>query len=381
MRLCQFALLSLVLVLAAQPLLAATYYVGGCKNGAFGDIQTAVNTVPPGSTIDLCPGTYPQQIVIDKALTLQGIVNSNSSQAIIAAPNTGGAWTTTLNLLGGTVAPQILVTAGPVNISNIIVDGNITPTAPPCPSVDFVGIFYTSGSSGTVNEVETRNQNCSLLGSGIFVENGAGTVQSVTIENSNVNTFTNLGIVACSNQTPSTLTALIKGNNVAGAGDTSSGILTSCYGGPSTNAGSVSGNNISGDVGVSAHSPSSAISGNIITGAEAGIQVLAPAAISGNTVNSTSYGISLKAPASVTSNHISNSAVAGIYFFVAGASIKLNTITQAYVGIEFNCLSGTVSGNTINGASTGIDQVPAAFNGVNKFYNVPTVRTGGPPPC
>jgi hypothetical protein len=80
MRRLHFALLSLVLAVAAQPLVATTYYVGTCKTGAFGSIQTAVNTVPAGSIIDVCPGTYAEQVIISKGLTLQGVLFNNSSQ-------------------------------------------------------------------------------------------------------------------------------------------------------------------------------------------------------------------------------------------------------------------------------------------------------------
>lgn len=83
---------------------------------------------------------------------------------------------------------------------------------------------------------------------------------------------------------------------------------------------------------------------------------------------------------SVTSNRILNNTY-GIYLQVSGATIKTNTITTTIpttsVGIEFNCATGTITGNAINGAAKGIDSVPATFNLVNKFYNVATVRTGG----
>jgi hypothetical protein len=354
MRPIQFALLSVVLVLSAQSVMAGTAYVGGCKHGAFKTIQTAVDTVPAGTIIDVCPGTYAEQIVLHKALTLRSISFSNSSQAIISVPS--GGLTTTSSLATGTVAAQVEVTTGPVNITGITVDG--TATSSNCPGSDYVGIFYSSGSSGTVNEVETRNQNCGggLGGIGIIVENGAGNAQSVTIENSDVNSFSKVGIWACSNQTPTTLTALIRSNYIAGG---FAGVETECNAGVSTNAGSVSGNNITAfsAIGVFNDSASSAISGNTITGGF--------------------FGIEVEHPTAVTANQISNSSFAGISLDVAGASVKTNTITQAPIGIEFNCKSGTVSGNIINGAATGIDTVPAAFTGVNKFYNVATVRVGG----
>jgi hypothetical protein len=367
--------IAFLLMVHALPAHAATYYVGTCKVGAFGSINAAVAAVLAGSIVDVCPGTYAEQVIISKALTLQGISASDSSQPIITVPSGGLATTSSIGI-GTTVAAQVEVTAGPVKITGITVDGTASSN---CPACWYVGIFYSSGSSGTVNGVETSNQSCNGNGIGIIAENGAGAAQSVTIAKTDVNGFTYTGIWACSDQTPTTLTALIKGNNVKGG---LNGVLTSCndeY--ASTNAGSVSGNNIYfvSNIGVFANSVSSAISGNTITGqlgAPYGIYVLAPAAISGNTVNSATYGIAVAAPGSITSNHISNVG-AGIYFAVAAASVKTNIITQAGIGIAFQCLSGTVSGNTINGASNGIYTVPAAFTGVNTFYNVATVRTGG----
>jgi nitrous oxidase accessory protein NosD len=86
-------------------------------------------------------------------------------------------------------------------------------------------------------------------------------------------------------------------------------------------------------------------------------------------------------PGTITSNHISNSSSYGIFFAAGsgGATVKSNTITQAPIGIEFGCIStSTVSGNTINGATTtGLDFVPASFTGVNTFYNVAAATTGG----
>jgi hypothetical protein len=353
-------LFALLVVLSARTLVASTFYVGTCRIGAFGTIQAAVSSasVPAGSTIDVCPGNYPEQVVISKKLTIQGIFSNNSTQAVIAMPTAGLTTTSSLST-GSTVAAQVEVTTAGVNITNITVDGTATSTT--CPTVYYMGIFYSSGSSGTVNNVETRNQNCSgsAGGIGIVAENGAGTAQSVTIENSDVNSYSGVGIWACSNQTPFTLTASIKGNFVSGG---NFGIATACNNGKPgvTNAaGSVSGNNISaiGMAGVFADSASSVVSGNTITGGQAGIEVVAPG--------------------SITSNHISGSSTAGIFFQVAGATVKTNTITQGPIGIEFHCFTGTVSGNIINGTATGIDMVPAAFTEVNTFNNVPAVRTNG----
>lgn len=350
-----FALLALAL-LVAQPLVAATYYVGSCHSKAFSTISAAVEAVPAGSTIEVCPGTYAEQVVIDKALTVKGISYNNSSQPVIVVPSGGLATTSSISY--GTVAAQVEVTAGPVNITNITVDGTAASTN--CPSVDYIGILYSSGSSGTVNEVETRNQNCGSVGIGIVAENGAGATQTVTIQNSNVNTNNYAGITVESNQIPPSLTAVIKNNWVTGS---SNGIMSSY-----NPQGSISNNVIEvGLTGVYSGTANVAVSGNTV-------------AVSGNTVIGGNIGIDITGTAvSITSNRILNSARAGVYVEVGGITVKNNTITQVPVGIEFNCITDTngVTGNTINGATTGIDMVPAGYTGTNKFYNVSTLTTGG----
>jgi hypothetical protein len=115
MRRFDFPLFPLAL-LVAQPLVAATYYVGSCKNGAYSIISAAMATVAAGSTINVCPRTYAEQVVMSKGLTLKGISYSNSSQAVIAAPSRGLAMSSIS--LGGTVAAQVEVTVGSVNITN-----------------------------------------------------------------------------------------------------------------------------------------------------------------------------------------------------------------------------------------------------------------------
>ena len=338
-----------LLILVAEPLVAGTYYVGSCKKGAYSTIQAAVSSVPPSSTIDVCPGTYPEQITISQPLTLQGIVYNNSSLAVVTVPNGGLA--TTPSIISGTIAAQVEITAGPVNITGITVDGTAGSTT--CPSVAYTGIFYNSGASGTVNEIETRNQNCGSVGIGIVGENGAGVIQTVTIQNSNLNSNNYAGITVESNQVPPSLNAIIKNNWVRGS---SNGIMSF------DNAqGSISGNAINANLtGIYSGAANATVLGNTVIGGNIGID------ITGTAVN-------------VTSNRIANSAHAGISVEIGNVNVKANTIFQSPIGIEFNCTTDTsgVTGNTINGAGTGIDKVPSSYAGSNSFYNVLTVRRSG----
>src|SRR6266436_7094843 len=110
-------MLTMTVVMAAHPTLAASYAVGTCKPTlpSFANISTAVSGVPPSSTVLVCPGTYPEQVTIAQALTLKGITSGNAGQAVITVPGSGLAVVPS-SFGGNTIAPQVHVTAGPVNI-------------------------------------------------------------------------------------------------------------------------------------------------------------------------------------------------------------------------------------------------------------------------
>ena len=407
MRRFQLAASFLLAVLGTHSVMAATiYYVGGCKAASFATIQDAVDTVPIGSTIDVCPGTYAEQVTISKSLTLQGISYSteygNMAQAIIAMPSTG--LTTTSSITVGTIAAQVQVTAGPVNITGITVDG--TASSSNCPTVGQYGIFYGSGSSGTVNAMEIRNQNCySGSGFGILAENGLGASETVTIENNNIHDYSFFGIMANNQYSPPTLTAVIKSNSVTGTmgiffsyttkaevSDNNVTVLSqglfagSPYGSVTNNFFNITGVG-TGNQGILV-AASAIISGNTVNAVNGanGIYLIAPGTISGNSVNNATNGIMLDSGstgATVTANRISNSITDGIDVKTGGTIIGSNIISKSgAAGIELNCNGGaygggTLNGNTINGAPIGIDTVPPGLKGTNKIYNAPTATTTG----
>ena len=338
-------LLGIGLLLAASPMLAANYAVGTCKPSlpSYATISGAVSGVPPGSTVLVCPGTYPEQVTIAQPLTLKGITSGNAGQAVITVPDSGLAVVPS-SFGGNTIAPQVHVTAGPVNISDITVDGTgSNVTYPPW----LVGIFYDSGSSGTVNEVTARNLSTSGLGAGvgIWAENATSTNESVTIQNSSFHDIDNAAVVTVG----STLIATAKGNTMHAGG----------YQVQWTSGGSITANVINGSGGFD------------------GITVIGPVTVSGNTLANQVHGIQADNGVTATSNKISNMSGAGILDYGGGDTYKLNTITNVGVGIEFNCNTPTVASNTINDATTGLNNVPASFSGANSFNNVVTLRTDG----
>ena len=168
-------LASIILVGLGGQAFSSTVAVGTCTSLInFATIQLAVNSVPAGSTIKVCPGTYPEQVVINKKLNLQGIPNSSGSQdAAVILPPAGGVLVNTTDQRGA-VAAQVLVqnTAGPVLISDLTVDGKGNQYS----GDDLRGICYQD-ASGVVDHVAVRNEIPNDIptgdqsGQGIMVEN------------------------------------------------------------------------------------------------------------------------------------------------------------------------------------------------------------------
>jgi hypothetical protein len=341
-------LLAIGLLFGVRPMVAANFAVGSCKPSlpSYASISAAVSSVPPNSTVEICPGTYAEQITIAQPLTLKGIANGNAGQVVIAVPASGLAV-----IADGTnsIAPQLAVTAGPVNISDITVDGSGNNVV--C-CTNLVGIYYASGSSGTINEATVRNLSASGFSVGAWAENNSSQPETVTIENSSFHDIDNTAISVISGQ-PSTLSAMVKGNSVS---TTPFAVFWDAGGGSLTGNVVDGGSPSLGQVGLNLFSPGT-VSSNTVTGFTSGI-------------NAYNDGISAAA------NKISNVS-SGISYHGNGNSFQSNTITKATIGIEFNCIAATVLHNTINDATIGLHNVPASFGGANSFDNVATLRTSG----
>ncbi len=220
-----FASFLLLLGAFAGQAFSSTVSVGDCENLVnYATIQEAVNAVPAGSIIKVCPGTYHEQVVINKKLTLEGAQYVFDDAVLIAPPSTGLVQNTTDVDTGNPIAAQLLVqnTAGPVSISGLTVDGTGNLVAS-C-GLDLQGILFQN-ASGTVNHVAVRNQTpqpgyggCQI-GESIYVQTATGQTSTVTVENSSVHNYNKNGITG--NDTGTTLT--VTGNYVQGVGVVPSG--------------------------------------------------------------------------------------------------------------------------------------------------------------
>jgi hypothetical protein len=357
-------LLGSAMVAVSMPAHAKTYEVGSCIASLpkFSTIQAAVSSVPAGSIIEVCPGTYSEQVTISQPLTLRGVVVNNQDRPVIAPPPNGLAKNVT-SITGEPVAAQVLVEnlspPGNVVLTGITVDGTGAEVQGCSVTAALAGIFYASGVSGTISDMTTRDQNLPSCGYGIWIENGAGPDQSITVENNSVHDVSWLGIFALSNQTPSTLTATIKGNFVNGL----------VY-------------NQTKDIEV--NGVSGTLTGNVVTG---GFQGLTndggPVTISGNVVADISIGvgISIGDGSTVKSNQISNVYTAFLFGgsgVSPGPTVTGNTTKNTTYAVMYNCVPNvTVKSNTFNDSEFGYDHVPAANSGLgaNSIYNIDTVQT------
>jgi hypothetical protein len=353
----QSFLLTLAFLFGAGSVLAGNIAVGTCKPKlqSFSTISEAVAAAPAGSTVMVCPGTYPEQVTISQSLTLEGISDGNSDQVVIAVPS-GGVSLNATDQFGFPLAAQVFVVVGPVNITNITVDGagnNLNGAI----GLTLAGIFYGSGSSGIVKQVTTRNQIDFGNGRGIWIDNGNSTSESVTIENCSIHDFDNSGIFLFGN-----LTATVRANNVYAnnaAAFSPDGIFVD-------SAGSITGNTFTGPG--SRHD-------------SAGARVFTSSAtLSDNVFINWSVAMDDSAGATYTNNTIQNANEA-FEFSSAGVTVNSNTITQAVIAIEFFCQTGTVTvaHNTINDAGSAFNGVPASssLSSPNNYFNVASIRGDG----
>jgi len=127
--------------------------VGTCNPGTqFATIQAAVNAASNGSTVLVCPGQYPEQVTIDRALTMNGLAVGRSA---VIVPPAGGFISNTTDAFGPAVA-QIMVQNAAVTISNIGVDGGGSGNPGCLAAGTWYGIVYSS-ASGAIRNSAIRN--------------------------------------------------------------------------------------------------------------------------------------------------------------------------------------------------------------------------------
>jgi len=333
----RISLLFLLAVTMARPLLAQ-YQVGTCNGFAgFATISAAVSspTVPANSTINICPGTYPEQVIITKPLSLVGIQSGNRRDITILGQPT---YSTILNYQGTLSEPVVLVEASPVNFANI----NVSFFAQPAQlSGAPVGIFYASGASGTVvhsNVWVYTGSNLFPQTAGIWIENADIDLDTVMVSNNTIDTDS-IGIWAASVQQPGfapVLAVTLNANQFYHQATWGIGI----------------------------DQATATIQSNVMDSTGGGVYQ-----------SSVAIDLNTSAYALVTANKIINFDY-GVAITQSKPTITNNTFWTTTYGIEFNCYAATVTGNTFygqRGGTTALSNPPLAFSGANTYYNIGSI--------
>jgi parallel beta-helix repeat protein len=374
------ALLALMLAVMGQTLWATQVQVNAsgqsCMNRplpVYTTIQAAVSAVSSNGTVFVCPGTYPEQILISQPLTLEGVDSGNSGAAVVIPPAGG------LKTLPGTgTFPQIFannIPSGKVTISNLTLDA--TNNGVGC---NIMEAIYFKDTSGTIEHVAARNQ--SICGNSLVLR-VVGLVNNsvVTLANNSVRGYAGVESTAIIAQ-GALASVIVQKNELWGPGPNNGQTIGIWMLDGAT--GTISGNSIVDNSGLSP----AASAGILIQGSHG-------VTISKNTVGNNAYGIQFfpdpgfdADDGNVTKNTILGSSLDGVYACSSGNIIQNNTISSSIESaVNLPSVSGSCGGNgnmvtnnTINEACAGILMDPSVTGNVttpNTIFNATALQLTG----
>jgi hypothetical protein len=361
---------------------------------------------PVGGIIEVCPGSYPEQVTIAKKLTIEGVSSGGQDAAVITPPS-GGLVQNGSDIFGNPVAAQFFVTSpgGLVTLKNLTVDGtgnNVTSCG-----LTPEGIYYQNAAGSIIDNV-VRNQYQTDFAdyggcqNGLAINIESPSAYAVTVSDNSVRAYQKNGITATGAATgPGSLgpVVTITGNYIVGLGATAMN-----WQGVYLGQGTAGENGIQVGFGASGKVTTNTVDDNIWGqdtssdpgDAASGILVYASVGfmVESNDVGSAQFGIVADTdptygPADNTT--ISMNRVAGTQIFDGidvcsnHNTVSSNTIygsAESAVHLDDSCGSGnnnSVTANKINEACAGIllGTGTGNTNATNTYFNVVNTTFGG----
>ncbi|MFZ1919679.1 MAG: right-handed parallel beta-helix repeat-containing protein [Terriglobales bacterium] len=353
---------SLALVIA-QAALARPVVVGTCLSHlqTYSTISQAVAAVASGSTILICPGSYPEQVTIKQPLTLRGVRSGTAANPTVTVPPGGLTQSVISPNNGIKMYFQILVLGtgtGLVNIENLAINGSNNEVS----NGWLEGVYYQN-SSGVMNNLATYNQTGNGYGFGVFLESTTSDQKPVTVSHCSIHDFDAEGIRTNGN---ANLTVNIRSNAVVVSPSTSLQINgIDIYG-----IGTVSDNSVATRPGLQG-------------GAGIGIATESGVTISNNTIVGMVIGIWPLGNSNVVFSNRVSFANSAVVLSGTDNDVEHNHFYpgEGGAGVDFNCTGtgNTVIHNLFNDADWGIVS-SGGSNTVtpNSFSNVAQLIS---PPC
>jgi nitrous oxidase accessory protein NosD len=344
-----------------------------CPTAAYTSIQAAVNAAKFGDLIRVCAGTYREQVVIDKSLSIEADNGVIVIPSDVVANSTGPA-------SGDSIAAIILVkNAENVELEGLIVDGSANGLAGCGPRL--IGILYED-ASGSIEHNAVRHVRLGSnlagcqSGNAIEVETSSGGKSCVTIADNSVDGYQKNGITANEAGTEVEVTA----NAVSGIGPTLGAAQ----------------NGIQVGFGAQGQVTNNAVADNVYSPCESAANCPANASgiliyqsngvrVEHNTVGASQVGIFVAADSAVIGGNTVFHSVAldGVALVGNGNSVSSNDISSsddAAVYIQGN--NNTVFDNEFTGAAFGIFKISGS-TGTNLYgnhYYATVVRVQDPAP-
>ena len=186
---------------------------GTCPSAFFSRIQNAIDAAPPGTTIELCPGTYAEQLLVTKRVRIMG-----SPGARLVPP---ALPLRTTSLRSGRSVAAAIVLRGPATIDGLAIDASAHGVTTCDGSEPLLAGIYVRGvgasilgTSVTGTRIPNAPSGCAN-GVGILVQGGGGAPR-VRVEGNSIDAYQRAGIVV---QDPG-VRASVRENVVRGDGDT-----------------------------------------------------------------------------------------------------------------------------------------------------------------
>ncbi len=363
------ALLGLALNFSSVRAAAQTVAVGTCDPTvpSYDEIQDAVDGVPVGGVVEVCPGAWAQQVRITRSLSLVGVQSGNSALPVIVPPLGGLVQNATGLNVGGfmsnnRIAAQILVTPGvTVDISRLALDGtNGVPNCLPNPAnaLKPVGVYFDR-SSGSVTSVAAKNHLNTCVGpqgDSVLIQNNTTPTRTVNVTNSSFRNFGWMAVEASGFPAFGKVNVTIDSNTVVGPGITDGNGLWMSY----AATGSVTNNSVADALRTGEASGFWGIIGQCVTGVT----------VSNNTISNTDTGIALDNPFFcpagfglgsniVGYNVVSVSRTEGIRACGSNNLFQYNTLNDnavAAIDLTQGCQAknNMIVSNTVNGGCTGL---------------------------